>query len=207
MKRGYFISFEGGDGSGKSTQIKQLKQYFENRDYQVILTREPGGTDIGEKIRQMILDPSNEKMTSLTETLLYAASRAQHVEEVIKPAVAEGKIVICDRFVDSSIAYQGYARGLGECVCDINSYAVDGCMPDLTFLMKLSPQMGSKRIKNREKDRIELETEDFHMAVYRGYEELEKKYPNRIIGIEAEGTVEDIADKIKMHIETLIEKE
>ncbi len=207
MKRGYFISFEGGDGSGKSTQIKKLKQYFEGRNYQVVLTREPGGTDIGEKIRQVILDPANERMTPVAEALLYAASRAQHVEEVIKPAIAEGKIVICDRFVDSSIAYQGYARGLGECVSAINAYAVDGCMPDITFLMKLKPQVGSNRIKNREKDRIELESEDFHMNVYKGYEELEKKFPQRIISIDAEGTVDDIAHQIVKNVEVLMMKE
>ena len=206
MKRGYFISFEGGDGSGKSTQIKKLKQYFEDRDYQVVLTREPGGTDIGEKIRQVILDPANDGMTPVAEALLYAASRAQHVEEVIKPAVSQGKIVICDRFVDSSIAYQGYARGLGDCVSIINQYAVDGCMPDLTFFMKLKPQVGSGRIKDREKDRIELEPEDFHMAVYKGYEELEKAFPQRIISIDAEGAVEDIAAKITENIDMLMLK-
>jgi len=135
MKKGYFISFEGGDGAGKSTQINKLKEYCEKQGYDVVLTREPGGTDIGEKIRQIILDPENSKMADMTEAFLYAASRAQHVEEVIKPAIEAGRIVICDRFVDSSIAYQGYGRGLGECVGIINEYAVNTYMPYVTFLL------------------------------------------------------------------------
>lgn len=204
MKKGYFISFEGIDGSGKSTQIKKLKKYLENDGYQVVLTREPGGTDIGEKIREIILDPSNGEMTHMTEVFLYAASRAQHVEQVIKPAVENGKIVICDRFVDSSIAYQGYGRQLGECVGIINQYAVAGYMPDMTFLMKAAPDIGNDRIKNRQKDRIEMENSDFHTRVYMGYEELEKLFPDRIIGIDATQSINDIEQSIIRHIRILI---
>ena len=207
MKRGYFISFEGMDGSGKSTQIRKLKEYFEDKDYQVILTREPGGTDIGEKIRQLILDPENIRMTALTEAMLYAASRAQHVSEVIRPAVDSGKVVICDRFVDSSIAYQGCGRGLGECVDVINDYAVDGYMPDLTFLLDIVPGASTERIGNREKDRIELEKQEFHDAVYNGYCELADAFPERIAKIDASGSIDEIQKKITDHIEKLIGEE
>lgn len=204
MKRGYFISFEGGDGAGKSTQIRRLSAYLEEKGYDVILTREPGGTDIGEKIRRVILDPANKKMSGITEVMLYAASRAQHVEEVIMPALIAGKIVICDRFVDSSIAYQGFGRDLGECVMDINQYAVGNCMPDLTFFLKLKPEHSHSRMRNRKKDRIELEAEDFHKKVYAGYESLEKEFPERIIGIDASGTIDEVHECIVMHIEQLL---
>lgn len=204
MRKGYFISFEGGDGSGKSTQINKLKGYFEDKGYDVVLTREPGGTEIGEKIRSVILDPENKEMAGMTEAMLYAASRAQHVEQVIKPALEEGRIVICDRFVDSSIAYQGYGRGLGISVSIINEYAVGRYMPDMTFLLKLKPDAGSLRIKNRQKDRIELEAEEFHKKVYDGYEELQKKFPDRIVGIDASGSIEEIHEQITSHIERLL---
>ncbi len=206
MKKGYFISFEGGDGSGKSTQIKKLKNYFENKGYEVILTREPGGTEIGEKIRSVILDPENRKMSDVTETMLYAASRAQHVHEVIKPAIESGKIIICDRFVDSSIAYQGYGRGLGDDVSIINSYAVGKYMPNLTFLLKVRPDVGSSRIRNREKDRIEMEAMDFHHKVYDGYEMLEKQFPERIVGIDASNTIDAIHNIIVGYIERMLKK-
>lgn len=200
MKQGYFITFEGGDGSGKSTQIKLLKKHLEEEGFNVLLTREPGGTDIGEKIREVILDPDNKEMSPMTESMLYAACRAQHVDEVIRPAVKSGSIVICDRFLDSSIAYQGYARGLGDCVGIINSYAVNECLPDLTFLLKLKPKAGSERIEGREKDRIELEAESFHQAVFDGYKELEKKFPDRIVGIDATGTIDEISAEIWEHV-------
>ncbi len=204
MKRGYFISFEGVDGSGKSTQIQKLKSFLEEKGYQVVLTREPGGTEIGEKIRRIILDPDNKKMTHMTEAFLYAASRAQHVEEIIKPAIDTGKIVICDRFVDSSIAYQGYGRQLGDSVSIINGYAVAGYVPDITFLMKVKPNVGNDRIKNRPKDRIELENEEFYSRVHEGYEKLEESFPERIIGIDASQTIEKIEENIIAHVRELI---
>ena len=125
MSRGFFITFEGGDGSGKSTQIGILRDRLMEAGYDVILTREPGGTQISEKIRELILDPANSEMDDMTEAMLYAAARAQLVRQLIKPALTEGKVVICDRFVDSSIAYQGFGRGLGDAVGVINTYAVD----------------------------------------------------------------------------------
>ena len=195
-EKGIFITFEGGDGSGKSTQIKKLMKYLEGKGYSVVLTREPGGTPIGEKIRDIILDKKHAEMAPMTEAMLYAASRAQHVEEVIKPALNAGSVVICDRFIDSSLAYQGYARGLGDSVMNINEYALDGIMPDLTFLMKIDPRKGKKRIGGREADRIEREALEFHQRVYDGYEKLEKESGGRIVGIDATGKVNDIAEEI-----------
>ena len=193
MREGYFISFEGGDGSGKSTQIQILREFLEERGYDVILTREPGGTPISEKIRSIILDKANSEMDDMTEALLYAAARAQLVSQIIRPALEEGKVVICDRFVDSSMAYQAYARGLGDSVKTINAFAVGDCMPDLTILLKVNPQVGSSRIGNRERDRIELASSDFHKKVYEGYLQLEKLYPERIVGIDAADTIENIS--------------
>lgn len=206
MKKGYFITFEGGDGSGKSTQIGILKEYLEGQGYDVILTREPGGTAISEKIREIILDPESNEMSDITETMLYAAARAQLVDEVIKPAVEAGRIVICDRFVDSSIAYQAYGRELGDCVNIINSYAVAGCMPDLTILLKVDPNEGRSRIESRKLDRIERASEEFHSRVYEGYLELEREFPERITGINANGTIEEIAALISKRVKTLLEE-
>ena len=206
MSNGYFISFEGVDGSGKSTQISKLKEYLEASGYEVVLSREPGGTDIGEQIRSVILDPKNEGMTAVTEALLYAAYRAQHVHDVIAPAVDAGKVVICDRFVDSSIAYQQYGRRLGECVRIINGYAIDGCMPDLTFLLKVKPDVGGTRIGSREKDRIELEDKSFHEAVYQGYESLQEEFSERIVGIDAARSVDEIFAEIKEYMDRLLKE-
>lgn len=206
MREGYFISFEGGDGSGKSTQIQILREFLEERGYDVILTREPGGTPISEKIRSIILDKANSEMDDMTEALLYAAARAQLVSQIIRPALEEGKVVICDRFVDSSMAYQAYARGLGDSVKTINAFAVGDCMPDLTILLKVNPQVGSSRIENRERDRIELASSDFHKKVYEGYLQLEKLYPERIVGIDAADTIENISGIISERIAGLLER-
>ena len=206
MREGYFISFEGGDGSGKSTQIRILREFLEERGYDVILTREPGGTPISEKIRSIILDKANSEMDDMTEALLYAAARAQLVSQIIRPALEEGKVVICDRFVDSSMAYQAYARGLGDSVKTINAFAVGDCMPDLTILLKVNPQVGSSRIGNRERDRIELASSDFHKKVYEGYLQLEKLYPERIVGIDAADTIENISGIISERIAGLLER-
>ena len=206
MREGYFISFEGGDGSGKSTQIQILREFLEERGYDVILTREPGGTPISEKIRSIILDKANSEMDDMTEALLYAAARAQLVSQIIRPALEEGKVVICDRFVDSSMAYQAYARGLGDSVKTINAFAVGDCMPDLTILLKVNTQVGSSRIGNRERDRIELASSDFHKKVYEGYLQLEKLYPERIVGIDAADTIENISGIISERIAGLLER-
>ena len=141
MNKGCFITFEGIDGSGKSTQISLLEKKLRDAGYDVLLTREPGGTGIGEKIRSIILDPSNEEMDQMTEAYLYASSRAQLVRQVIVPAVNEGRIVICDRFIDSSIAYQAYGRQMGETIELLNSFAVGECLPDITFLLRIEPEL------------------------------------------------------------------
>ncbi|MGN0710892.1 MAG: dTMP kinase, partial [Anaerovoracaceae bacterium] len=204
IMEGLFITIEGPDGSGKSTQIKRIREFFETRGRETIITREPGGTVISEKIREIILDKNHTEMDYMTETLLYAASRAQHVAQVIKPSLEKGKIVICDRFVDSSIAYQGYGRGLGESVEIINSYAVAGCMPDITFLMKLSPAVGKGRISTEEQDRLEKEALEFHERVFEGYLNLEKKFPERIVGIDASKSIDEISRDIEKCLENLI---
>lgn len=206
MTRGFFITFEGGDGSGKSTQISLLCDWLMQAGYDVILTREPGGTKISEKIRELILDPDNNEMADMTEALLYAAARAQLVSELIKPALEAGKVVICDRFVDSSIAYQAYGRGLGDAVGVINTYAVDGCMPDLTILLRLDPEKGSRRIADREHDRIEQAPDAFHRKVYEGYLELERNYPERLFGVDASGTIDDIAEEIRNRVQAVISR-
>ena len=206
MEKGIFISIEGPDGSGKSTQIENIKAFFKERNIDIVFTREPGGTPIGERIREIILDNNCKEMCSMTEAMLYAASRAQHVSEIIKPALSEGKVVVCDRFVDSSIAYQGFGRELGDPVKVINMYAIDGCMPDVTFLLKLDPDIGIQRIlKGREaEDRLEQEKAEFHRKVFEGYLELEKMYPERVVGIDASRSIEDIKNEIYSRLEELI---
>lgn len=195
MSKGLFISVEGPDGSGKSTQIDLLKKYIEDHGRTVVFTREPGGTPIGEKIRTIILDPENAEMDPLTEAMLYAASRSQHVREVIRPALQRGDVVICDRFVDSSIAYQGFGRELGQVVAIINSFAISECVPDVTLLFKLDPTVGISRIK-RAQDRLEKEDLEFHKRVYEGYLEVEKANPERVIGIDAGREIEEIHKEI-----------
>ncbi len=196
MDKGLFITLEGPDGSGKSTQIQFLKEFFQEYEIPCLFTREPGGTAIGEKLRGIILDKENAEMCDMTEALLYAASRAQHVAELIKPALGQGKVVVCDRFIDSSIAYQGYGRKLGDSVRVINEYAVDGCMPDVTFLMELDPSVGKSRIKEEVQDRLELEKNEFHQRVYAGYKEIAKHYDGRFVEIDAARAKEDIRDDI-----------
>lgn len=204
MKKGIFISVEGSDGSGKSTQIENIKKFFKDKGIDIVFTREPGGTQIGEILRNLVLDKNLKEMDDMTEALVYAAARAQHVAQVIKPALNEGKIVICDRFVDSSIAYQGYGRGLGESVKIINDFAIAGCMPDVTFLMKMDPRIGRRRIKADQQDRIELEKDDFHIKTFEGYLELERQYPDRIVGIEASRTIEEIKIDIYNKLEDVL---
>ena len=191
---GKFITVEGTDGAGKSTQIELLVKYLQNNGFEVVVTREPGGTSISEKIREIILDIENGEMSDITEALLYAASRAQHISQKIKPAVEAGKVVICDRFVDSSIAYQGYARGLDmNLIEDVNRYAVDNMTPDATLFFDIKPEIGIARKKNVQSlDRIEKEALDFHYKVYNGYKELLQKYPQRIKRIDAEKDVEEV---------------
>lgn len=204
-----FVSFEGPDGSGKTTITKIVSEYFEKKNQPVLCTREPGGIRISEKIRELILDPEHEEMDDRTEALLYAASRRQHLIEKIKPALGRGELVICDRFVDSSLAYQGYARGIGiDDVWDINMFAIDGFLPDLTIFLDLKPEEGLKRIGVRGyKDRLELEGDVFHEKVYQGYQEVIRRFPNRIKIVDAAQSIEDVAADVIKIIETQLSYE
>ena len=204
--KGILISVEGPDGAGKTTQIGLLRDYLAKKGYDSIVTREPGGTKISEKIRSLILDKENIEMGRETEMLLYAAARAQLVHEVIKPALEEGKAVICDRYVDSSAVYQGIARGLGiDTVYTVNGYAIQGIVPDLTIHLDLEAEEGIKRKKNQaELDRMELETIDFHKKVAEGYRELARRAPERIKTIDATLSVEEIQKQMIAFVEKLI---
>lgn len=201
-----FISIEGPDGSGKSTQIKLLKEYLEKKGYEILVTREPGGTKISEAIRGIILDKAFVEMDYMTEAMLYAAARAQLVAEIIKPALAAGKFVICDRFVDSSAVYQGMARGLGvETVYEINGFAIQNVMPDLTIHLDLPASVGITRKKNQaELDRMELEALNFHEKVADGYRQLAKMAPDRIYTIDATQSVEEIHKQILAKLERML---
>lgn len=163
-----FVSFEGCEGVGKSTQLRLLKEYLEKTNQDAVYVREPGSTEISEQIRRVILDPANTKMSAMTEAMLYAASRAQLVSEVIKPALEEGKLVICDRYVDSSIAYQGYGREMGaDVIKSLNAPAIDGCLPDLTIFIDLSPENSWRACRTA--DRLEQESLEFFDKVYQGF--------------------------------------
>jgi len=196
--QGLFITMEGADGSGKSLQSKLLKEYLLERGFDVVTVREPGGTMIGEKIRDIIIDKENTAMDSMTEVLLYAASRAQLTQEVILPSLNAGKIVLSDRFVDSSLVYQGFARGLGiDTVMKINSFALCGLMPDITFFLDLPATDGLKRVHSREEpDRIEMEALSFHNKVYEGYLSLVEMYPERIKSIDASRDIQEVKRSI-----------
>ncbi len=203
---GLFITMEGTDGAGKTTQINMLRDYFINKGYKVVCTREPGGTPISEKIREIILDKNNGEMCDITEALLYAAARAQHVRDVILPALNEGGVVISDRFLDSNLVYQGFARSMGErLIKNINRYAVGDLEPDITFFLKLKPEDGiARKEKQAELDRMEAESFNFHQRVYDGYVHLSRKNKSRIKTIDALMSVEDIHNAIVEGVEKLL---
>ncbi|MEC3882242.1 dTMP kinase [Halobacillus sp. HZG1] len=194
--KGLFVTFEGGDGAGKSSILQEIGKDLIEEGYSILVTREPGGIRIAEKIREVILDPSHTEMDGRTEALLYAAARRQHLVEKVIPALKEGKIVLCDRFVDSSLAYQGAARGLGmEEVFKINQFAIDDHMPDLTLLFDIKPERGLKRIaanQGREKNRLDLEHIDFHEKVYDAYQRLAEQNKDRICVIDADQEFESV---------------
>ncbi len=204
-KNGMFITFEGVEGSGKTTQIKLLKEKLEIEGYEVFLTREPGGTIISEKIRKILLDPENNEMASLTELLLYYASRAQHLYEKIVKAKNEGKIVLCDRFSDSTLAYQGYGRGLDkEIIKQLTKMVEQGNKPDLTILIDIDPEIGLVRAKkvseNKIGDRLEQEKMEFHKKVWNGYKEIAKVNQKRIVTIDGNIDIKTISEEIKKEV-------
>ncbi len=197
---GVFVSLEGPDGSGKTMQIGLLRESLEKAGYRVLCTREPGGPSISEEIRKVLLDPANQKMTARTEALLYAAARAQHVEEVIRPALEEGCIVISDRFTDSSLVYQGIGRRLGvEKVREINAFATDGLEPDLTLVIQIDYEEGLRRKVRQQEgqlDRLEQEKGDFHRRVHDGFAALGRWYPKRVQMIDGTKDPREIHEQI-----------
>jgi dTMP kinase len=204
VERGTFITFEGIEGSGKSTQAALLKAFLEERGHEVLVTREPGGSPIGEQIRRVLLDPANHSMVPLAELLLYEASRCQHVEVVIRPALEAGKTVICDRFFDASTAYQGYARGLGiALVGELNLVATGGRKPDLTIVLDLPVDIGLRRL-GRNLDRIEREAVEFHERVRQGYLRIAEEEPGRVKVVNAAGSADDTFSSVKNIVEILI---
>lgn len=203
---GLFITMEGTDGAGKTTQINMLRDYLNEKGFNVVCTREPGGTPISEKIREIILDKNNGEMCDITEALLYAAARAQHIKDVILPTLNDGGVVISDRFLDSNLVYQGFARSMGErLIKNINKYAVGTLEPDITFFLKLKPEEGIDRKKQQaELDRMEAESFNFHQRVYDGYVSLSRRNKGRIKSIDAKKAPDEIHSLIVKEIENLM---
>lgn len=204
-KTGCFITVEGGDGSGKSSVLALVHDYLRSNGWDVMLTREPGGIEIAEKIRTVILNPEHVQMDKRTEALLYAAARSQHFAEKVLPALEAGKVVLCDRFIDSSLAYQGYARGLGiDDVYAINRFAVGDWMPDLTLYFDVRPEVGLARInanKGREINRLDLEDMNFHERVREGYKLVMARFPERFVVIDAEQSLEQVFESARTILE------
>lgn len=209
-REGFFITLEGGDGSGKTTVLGRVAAYLQNRSIAYRITREPGGIEIAEKIRSIILDPAHTAMDARTEALLYAASRSQHLAEVVEPALKEGLTVLCDRFVDSSLVYQGHARGLGiEEVWSINRFAIGNRMPDLTLYLDVDPEVGLSRIaanQEREVNRLDLESLAFHQKVREGYQLLVKANPERIVVLDANRPIHLVEQDIVRTLEERVLK-
>ena len=205
---GKFITFEGPEGSGKTSVITGIKEYLDNNNINYITTREPGGIKIAEAIRDIILDKENTEMDPHAEALLFAASRSQHFNEKVVPALNEGKIVLCDRFIDSSLAYQGHARGLGiDEVYNINKFAIGNILPDLTIFIDVPPSVGLNRVfsNSRDVDRLDLESLAFHELVYEGYMIIANKYSDRFKIVDGtqskEKVIEDTIKVIKSVLE------
>lgn len=201
MKRGIFITMEGPEGAGKTTITQMLGKALQQEGYQVLLTREPGGVPISEQIREVILNKDNTAMDSRTEALLYAAARRQHLVEVVMPELERGGIVLCDRFIDSSLAYQGHARGLDiEEVYNINKFAIGDMMPDATLFFDIDPEEGLRRIQSneeREVNRLDLEALDFHKKVCEGYQFIINRWKERFIIVDAGRTIDEVFEETK----------
>jgi dTMP kinase len=206
-----FITFEGIEGTGKTTQIARIKSYFESQGKEVFLTREPGGSRVGQQLRQMLLHVENNDLTPITELFLYLADRAQHVAQVIRPELEAGRVVLCDRFADSTIVYQGFGRGLDTKVLkQLNEVAVDGVWPDLTIVMDIDPEIGLKRAtlrnleegKAKEEGRFEAEHISFHRRIREGYLTWAALNRDRIKVADASSTPDDVFERVKAIIET-----
>ncbi len=197
---GLFITLEGPEGSGKTTIASLVEKKLKEKGLNVVMTREPGGIEISEQIRKIILDPNNTAMDSKTEALLYAAARRQHLVEKVIPALKQEAIVICDRFIDSSLVYQGIGRGLGiDKVYDMNLFAIEDIMPDFTLFFDIDPKLGLERIhkdQQREINRLDMEDLNFHQKVYQGYKEVVSRYPERIIEIDASKSIEEVFNSV-----------
>lgn len=209
MYNGYFISIEGGEGSGKTSAINMMVQYLQEKGFTVLSTREPGGIPIAEQIRDIVLDKLNTAMDARTEALLYAAARRQHLVEKVLPALQAGVVVVCDRYVDSSLAYQGYARGLGmDEVWSINEFAVEGTLPNLTLWLDVPPDVGLSRIHadaSREVNRLDLEKKEFHQKVREGYLQVLHRFPDRIVTIQADRDIPSIHSEIRRVLDDKME--
>ena len=199
MKQGIFITFEGPEGAGKTTVLSKLSDALLEQGFKVLQTREPGGISISEQIREVLLNKDNVSMDERTEALLYAAARRQHLVEKVLPALENGYMVLCDRFIDSSLAYQGYARGLGvESVYEINRFAIDETMPNLTLYFDIDPKEGLARIQsnqNREVNRLDMEKLSFHEKVREGYLMLVDRFPERIKVVDASASIDMVLEK------------
>lgn len=207
-KAGLFVTMEGIEGCGKSTQARLLSAHLQARSIECILTREPGGTRIGDLVRGILLDPKHADMSPRGELLLYAAARAQHVDSIIRPALQEGKVVVCDRYTDSTVAYQGYGLGIDvEIVKSINTIATDRLFPHLTFVFDLEPELGLRRkfgdavTSSLDADRIEQRTLPYHARVRRGYAKIAEEHPERVTVIDAAQSAEAIHQAVLQHTE------
>lgn len=204
MKKGLFITVEGTDGSGKTTQFRLIRDYLREKGFDIVAVRDPGGTEIGEKIRGIILDPENTEMEDRTELLLYTASRAQLVAQIIRPALDEGKVVVCDRFIDSNVAYQGYGRGQSpQFIFEINNTVTDSLCPDLTFFFDIDPKIAITRLQNAA-DRLEKENIDFHKRVYEGYCKIASENPERVKRINCMKSIEEVFENVKEYLDEII---
>lgn len=208
-EKGIFVTFEGADGSGKTSVSQGVYQSLVAAGHQVVYTREPGGSEIAEQIRNVILDLENVAMDYKTEALLYAASRRQHLVDIIWPALSNGKIVICDRFIDSSLAYQGFARGIAiDEILEINKFAIEDFFPDLTIFLEVTAEAGLARIKNRTNlDRLDQESSDFHKKVVTGYQEILKMFPERFLVFDGMKTIDELVTEITSGIIEWIDKD
>jgi dTMP kinase len=203
-RRGVFIAFEGVEGSGKGTQIRLAREYLESEGFEVLVTREPGGTDLGERLRELLLDPKTGGVEPRTEALLFAASRSQHVATMIRPALEEGQVVLCDRYVDSSLAYQGVARGLGEQdVLTLNVWATQGLFPDLVLLFHLEPEVGLARSED-DPDRIEQEGSEFHAKVADAFLKIAEEHPERFVIVDANKPPDLVHEEVREALSRLL---